>query len=238
MPCEADAVVNVEAARRACDEVIAALSRADRARIDADREVHVRAGITALARLRALLISVVAVDRAERPDVVGVVLRAMLEVWYFGVIVLLGDEDDLARLDADNRYWKNEFAKYRAGVEAEAGDAKKFSVWQRARRAGELMAEVREDPASPVEWYREMYAGESLVNAHAGPSSLGSYLFIVDDVVGVNFDPDVDEGLRYGRLLLASGLAVMLGRWVYERAGIDTADLDRIEFPFTQDGPT
>lgn len=223
---------DVEAARLTCDAVVAALSRAESARIPADREVHVRSGLAALARCRALLIGAVDLDRVGRADVVGVVLRAMLEAWYFGVIVLLGDEDDLKRLEADNRYWKNDFAKDRPGITAEPGDAKTFSVKARARRAGELMHLVGQNPDDPLEWYREMYAGESLTNAHASPSSIGPYLFVDDSgVVGVNHDPEIDKGLRFGRLLLVAGLSSTLGRWVYERSGIDPTEIAEIDFP-------
>lgn len=228
-------MVDVDAAQRTCYEVVAALSHADRARIAEDREIHVRAALAALARIRALLISLLAIERSGRPDVVGVILRTMLEVWYFGVIVLLGDDEDLTRLESDHRHWKNEFAKNGPGVSLEPGDTRKFSVWARAKRAGELMPLVGQNADRPVEWYREMYAGESLVSTHAGPSSLGSYLFVDDDVIGIKFDPEVDGALRFGRLLLAAGLASMLGCWVYERAGIDPAELNAVDFPVESD---
>lgn len=156
----------------------------------------------------------------------------MLEAWYLGVIVLLGDEDDLKRLEDDNRYWKNDFAKNRPGITAEPGDAKNYSVHAQAKRAGELMHLVGENPNNPIEWYQGLYAGESLTNAHASPSSIGPYLYVDEaGVVGVDHDPEIDDGLRFGRLLLAAGLSSTLGRWVYERSGIDPTEIANIDFP-------
>jgi hypothetical protein len=197
-----------------------------------ERELHVRSALAALARGRALLIAVATLDRTGRGDAVGVLLRAMLEAWYFGVICLLGDDEDLIRLEDDNRYWKNDFAKNRPGLSLESGATTKFSVRARAKRAGELMHLVNENANAPLEWYVDLYAGESLTNAHASPSSMGPYLFVdASGVIGVDHDPQLDEGLRYGRLLLAASLAVTLARWTYERAGIDTSAVDAVEFP-------
>jgi hypothetical protein len=223
---------DIEAARRTCDETVSALSRAESARIPVDRVVHVRSGLAALARCRALLIGIVALDRVDRADIVGVLLRAMLEAWYLGVITLLGDEHDLEKLQADNRYWKNRFAESRDGISPESGPEKTFSVWDRAKRASELMTIVGEDPNGPLEWYRDLYAGESLTNAHASASSMSPYL--LEDpsgTIGIHHDPEPAEDLRYGRLLLAAALAVTLGRWTYERSAIDTSELNAITLP-------
>ena len=209
-----------------------ALSRPTQAHVPAEREVHVRSGMAALARCRALLIGIVTLDRAGRADVVGIALRAMLEAWYFGVIALLGDEGDLARLEADHRYWKNEFARRHPGDPIDEGIERRFSVWDRAKRAGELMDHVEALPSHPLDWYTDVYAGESLTNAHASPSSIGPYLFVDESgVVGVDQDPQLDEELRSARLLLAVGLTSTLGGWVYERAGIDTTELLAIDVP-------
>lgn len=225
-------VPDIDLAHGTCGAVVGALSEAERARVPVERELHVRSALAALARCRALLISIAMLDRTGRADAVGVLLRAMLEAWYFGVICLLGDEDDLNRLEEDNRYWKNDFAKHRPGLPLESGMIKKFSVRARAKRAGELMHLVNEDGDAPLDWYNDLYAGESLTNAHASPSSMGPYLFVdASGVIGVDHDPQLDEGLRYGRLLLAANLTVTLARWTYERAGIDTTAVDAVDFP-------
>lgn len=81
----------------------------------------------ALSRCRSLLLGSVALVEAGRADTVGVPIRALLEVFYFGVIVLLGDDSDLDRLAADYRYWKNELAS-EFDVEPVEGEEGKFSV--------------------------------------------------------------------------------------------------------------
>lgn len=220
---------DLSAGWKVCGLAIAALEPETQATVPVDRAPHVRAAFTAVARCRALLIGIVDLDRADRADVVGVLLRAMLEAWYFGVIVLLGDEDDLERLDADNRFWGNRLA-VALDMDPEDGRTGKFSVYDRACRAGELVQSVGENSEAPVEWYRELYAGESLTSAHAGPTSMSAYLQPTPDGnLAVNLDPELDVGLRYGRLLLGATLCVTLARWTYQRAGLDTSALDAID---------
>lgn len=226
-------MLDLKAARAVCDRTVVAFEPEVEASVPVDRATHVRAAFTAVARCRALLIGIVDLDRSDRADIVGVLLRAMLEAWYFGVIVLLGDADDLERLDADNRWWSNRLAGV-LDLDPEDGPAGKFTVYQRASRAGELVGSIGENPDSPVEWYRELYAGESLTSAHAGPASMSAYLEpTAGGNLAINLDPELDTRLRYGRLLLGATLCITLGRWTYERAGLDTSALDAIDIDET-----
>ncbi|HUF83908.1 MAG TPA: hypothetical protein VMQ81_04865 [Acidimicrobiia bacterium] len=64
-----------------------------------ERHDHVLLAFAALARCGSLPLGIVDLDRAGRRDIVGVTVRAPVEVWYFGVIALLGTDDDLDRFE-------------------------------------------------------------------------------------------------------------------------------------------
>lgn len=114
------------------------IDSADSARVPIDRQRHGLAALAAVSRCRSLLIGIVELDRAGRADLVGVLLRALLEVWYFGVIALFGDESDLEKLEADHLHWKNKLAAAMPGLVEESGAYGTFPVHQRAKRAGRI----------------------------------------------------------------------------------------------------
>jgi hypothetical protein len=223
-------VPDIEAAYRQGLEVVQLIESATTAHVPADRHAQALSAMAAVSRCRSLLLGTIALDRAGRGDLLGVPLRALLEVWYFGVIALLGEASDLDRLEADHRHWKNELAKALPGVAPEAGPEQRFSVWQRAKRADQLVAQIGEPRGLAVEWYREMYAAESLLSAHAGFSTLHPYVFEdTEGTIGVVHEPDVDEGVRYGRLRIAAVLTALLAKWTWDRVGLDGGRFDDIE---------
>lgn len=187
--------------------------------------------MAAVSRCRSLLLGVVELDRVGRSDIIGVPLRALLEVWYFGILAVLGEDEDLESLEADHRFWKNQVAKAMSGVAKEPGNQKKFSVRQRAKRADELLAEkLGESPGIALAWYHTYYAAESLLNAHAGMSSLGRYIEEhPDGNVGIVHEPDADEDLRYGQIRFATFLVALLAKWTWTSVGLDPSQFDEIE---------
>jgi hypothetical protein len=119
---------DIEVAYQRAAAVVELIDSATAAHMPADRPAHALSAMAAVSRCRSLLLGVVELDEAGRADLVGVLARASLEVWYFGVIALLGDQADLDRLEADYRYWKNDFAKSLDGIEQEPGPSATFSV--------------------------------------------------------------------------------------------------------------
>ncbi len=91
-------------------ELVREIDSARAVTVPAERYSHVLLAMAAVSRCRSLLLGARELHRAERPDIVGVPVRALLEVWYFGVIALLGDGADLRRLAEDHRYWRNALA--------------------------------------------------------------------------------------------------------------------------------
>lgn len=93
-----------------------------------------------------------------------------------------------------------------------------------------MLGQIGESQDSALDWYRTIYAAESLVNAHAGYESLKPYVFEDEDgLIGVVHEPDSDERLRYGRLRIAAVLAALLAKWTWDRVGLQGSVFDDIE---------
>lgn len=211
-------------------EVLQAIECAASARVPFDRQSHGLAALASVSRCRSLLIGITELDKVGRADLVGVLLRALLDVWHFGVIALLGDESDLDKLEEDHLHWKKKLASAMPGLIEEPGEHATFSVHQRAKRAGELLSEIGESEDSALEWYRTIYAAESLVNAHAGFESLKPYILEdADGRIGIVHEPESDERLRYGRLRIAAVLTALLAKWTWDRTGLRGSAFDEIE---------
>ena len=209
--------------------MIDAIESAEGAHAPVERERHCLIALAAVSRCRSLLLGILELDKAGRGDLLGILNRAVLEVWYFGVIGLLGDEADLDRLEADHRYWNNALATQMQGVEPDAGASAKYSVFARAKRADELLVAIGKTPGRPVEWYRQIYAADSLTQAHAGFESLAPYVYRDDDgSIGIEHDPYNSTSLRYGRISISTMLTAMLAGWTWERVGLDGTVFDRI----------
>ena len=102
---------DIDVVYRRATALVGLIDSAEAVQVPPERPAHALAAIAAVSRSRSLLLGIVDLDKRGRADVVGVLVRALLEVWYFGVIALLGTKADLARLEADYRYWKNDLAK-------------------------------------------------------------------------------------------------------------------------------
>jgi len=227
--CDDTAMATVEEVHQQALDVVAAIDGAASAKVPVERHLHVVMAMAALARCRSLLLGTVDLDRAGRSDIIGVTVRALLEVWYVGVITLLGTNDDLDLLEQDHRYWKNDLAKNFPGVLPEKGPTKKFSVYKRAQRVEELVTAIGQPSGVAIESYKMFYAAESLTHAHAGFESLKAYVAEEPDgTVGIVHEPEPD-GTRYGRLRMAVVLTVLLAKWTWERAGLDSTVFDEIE---------
>jgi hypothetical protein len=197
--------------------------------IPEEREVHCLGALAALARIRALLLSIVHLDEVGRHDVVGLDLRAMLEVWYFGLISLLGTPEDLERLEADHRFWRNRLSTKMQGITSDEGAEKTFPVSQRAVRAGELLLEVGEPTGATVDWYQNFYAAESLLSAHAGFTALKPYLTRhPEGGVGIVHDPPASDEARAMRIEMGALMATLLAKHTWARIGLDPSPFDKI----------
>lgn len=218
-----------EVVRRQIRDLVEIIDSAGTARVPVERHDHVVLAMAAISRCRSLLLGAVALDRAGRADIVGVPVRALIELWYFGVIALLGDDDDLRRLEEDYRYWKNDLAKQFPGVNRDEGAEAKFSVHQRAKRADELVVEIGQPAGVALEYYRVLYASESLTSTHAGFESLKTYVFEDEEGrLGIVRDPG-DDNLTHGRLRIAVVLTLLLAKWTWDRAGLDSSRFDEVE---------
>jgi hypothetical protein len=116
------------------------------------------------------------------------------------------------------------------GITQEVGPKCTFSVRQRAKRADELLSQIDEAQGMAINWYRKIYAAESLTSAHAGFESLKPYVFEdADGTIGIVHEPEVDHGMRYGRLRMAAVLTALLAKWTWERSGLDGDRFDQID---------
>lgn len=224
-----DLMPQIEVLYRQISDLIKIIDSAEAASVPAERRNHVLLAMAAISRCRSLLLGSLELHRAGRTDIIGVPVRALLEVWYFGVIALLGDDADLRRLAEDHRHWKNDLAKHVPGVRCNGGEAGRFSVFQRAKRADQLLAEMEPGPDVAVKYYRLFYAPESLMSAHAGFESLKAYVFEdADGTIGIVSEPEAN-GVNYGRLYIAFLLTLLLAKWTWDRAGLDSSPFDEIE---------
>jgi hypothetical protein len=224
-------VSKVENAHRRGRELIALLDSVTEVPALGDRPAQLIVSIAAVSRCRSLLLGVLELDDVGRTDLIGVLLRALLEVWYLGVIALLGDAADLALLEADQRYWRNRLAEHLEGIAQEPGQAQPFSVWDRATRADELLSAIGEQPGIARDYYRIMFAGESLSSAHASLESLKAYVSEDEDgTVLIAHEPEPDDEYRYGRLHSSGVLTALLAKWTWERVGFDGGVFDALGF--------
>lgn len=210
------------------ERLVSVIDSAEVAHVSAERHDHVLLAMAAISRCRSLLLGTLELHRAGRRDILGVLVRSLLEAWYFGVIALLGDKADLDRLEKDHRYWKNDLAKRFPGVEPDEGDVGKFSVYQRATRADELLLGIGQPSGVALQYYQLFYAGESLTSAHAGFQSLDAYVFEEGGIIGIVREPE-DDDINQGRLNIAMILTILLVKWTWDRAGIDSRPLEEIE---------
>lgn len=223
-------MADIADAHRQGRDVILVIESASSAHVPADRESHALTAMASVSRCRSLLLACLELDTSGRLDVVGVVLRSLLEAWYVGVIALLGDEADLERLESDHRYWKNDLARGIGGIAEDEGPERRFSVRQRAIRADQLLVQIGERSDGALNEYAYLYGGESLMSAHAGFEALKPYLFEDSDGrVGIVHEADVNDRLRYGRLRLAVVLTALLARRTWERVGLDPTPFDGID---------
>lgn len=209
-------------------ELVKVIDSAKAVTVPVERYSHVLLAMAAISRCRSLLLGARELHRAGGPDIVGVPVRALLEVWYFGVIALLGDSADLGRLAEDHRYWGNDLAANVPGVDLDEGEARQFSVYKRAKRADELLADMEPGPNIAVEYYRTFYAAESLMSAHAGWESLKAY--VIEDsegAISIVREPD-SNGANYARLHVGFVLTLLLAKWTWEKAGLDSSPFDEI----------
>jgi hypothetical protein len=217
--------------------LVAILDSAGTVQVPIERHSHTLLAFAAVSRCRSLLLGTIELDRSGRSDILGVTVRALVEVWYFGVIALLGTDDDLVRFEQDHRYWKNDLAKQFHGVQPDDRPVKKFSVYERAKRADELVRGVGQPAGVALDVYRGLYAGESLTSAHAGYESLKSYVAEQPDgTIGVVREPEPDSA-HYHRLRMALVLTAYLAKWTWEEAGLDSARFDELSIDEPQSAP-
>jgi hypothetical protein len=220
---------DVEKVHRQVADVVGIIDSATSAHVPAEHHDHVLLAFAALSRCRSLLLGTVELDRAGRHDILGVTVRALVEIWYFGVIALLGTDDDLEKLEQDHRFWKNDLAEQLPDVTPEEGPTKKFSVHARAKRADVLLAANGQPPGVALEIYKTFYAAESLTNAHAGFESLKAYVVEgPDNTLGIVAQPEPD-GTRYGRLRMAVIMTTLLAKWTWEHAGLESSPFDELD---------
>ena len=192
------------------------------------RAPHHGLALGSIARAHGLLASMTVLEVQGRRDALGVLNRAIFEVWLLGLVVHLGDESDLEKIDSDDAHFRNKLAKQLPGlVEPVAAVGHPWPVFQRAERLGELFAARGLDATVPTTWYRSLYAIESLNGAHAGLDSLRRHLDVGAEKVAIIFSPD--EGSA-GLAHLASGahLAGMLAQMIYNDLGLDTTTLSEL----------
>lgn len=94
---------DVNAACRQARAVVAVFEAPITARVPVERHTHVVGAMAATARCGALLGGIVDLVEGDHSDTIGVQARAVLEMWFFGVITLLGDQSDLDRFESDHR---------------------------------------------------------------------------------------------------------------------------------------
>lgn len=220
---------DVADACRQAREILACFEAPLTARVPVDRHVHVLGAIAATARCGALLGGILDLVDGGHADTIGVEARALLEMWIFGVISLLGDDSDLDRFEADHRHWKNDLAT-KIGQPIEPGTSKPFTVWERAKRADDLLTGVGEQPGTVIDCYNELFKAESFLNAHASLQSISNYVYEEPNGrIGVLFRPEISERFVYGQVRVATVLTALLGKWSYEGAGLDAAPFDDID---------
>jgi hypothetical protein len=189
----------------------------------------------ALARCNRLLLSMLDLRKAGFPDVLGVMLRCLVECWYLGMLAILAPDEthdmiraahkwQLERLDDST--WEGV-----GSVTAQIDQAAQKMNWKVvSNRVGSLLAELGqpEGQATATSTYETIYRGESLLSVHAGAASLMGHFQEIDAATfstrEIRHEPD--DG--FSRILAAAPFVGSLASCVASEYGLGNSEVDRI----------
>jgi hypothetical protein len=191
-----------------------------------------------LVRCQALLEASCLLCEAGRDDVVGVLSRALCEVWLVSFYVLLKgkDQDDqsvIEELEASHLYWLEKFAKQNAASDLDLAQWRQtvkephpLNYADLAKAVGELLTEAEGEPADVMTLYDRMYQAESIFSAHASFGSLTPYVVTdQNDRHAIRAKPDA--AFPAGPIVAAE-LTAHLALHVYRTFGIRTTEIEQI----------
>ena len=130
------------------------------------------------------MLSAMLLLRASRyPDLIGIVLRSLLETWYVGMYFLLSPAEAMDRISAAHVLQLTKLDPTRWGDQQAIIDqmvvGPQSLSWETvSQRVGALLIELGHDKARATAdaLYESLYRGESMMSVHAGLGSLVGHL--------------------------------------------------------------
>lgn len=188
----------------------------------------------ALARSNRLLLAMLELRRSEYPDVLGVLLRCMVECWFLGMLCVLAPEEAHGLIRAAHKRQLEKLDEVTWGdvqsvIRQIEVNAKGVNWEVVSRRVGTLLAEQGQlaGKATAISIYESIYRGESLLSVHAGAASLMGHLEEVGSAIvtrEVRHEPD--DG--FSRILAAVPFVGSLASSVAQAFGLSSSEVDRL----------
>jgi hypothetical protein len=189
----------------------------------------------ALARCNRLLAAMIVLRDAGFPDVIGGLLRSLLECWYLGMYFYLSPDEAFERTSAAHLHQLTKLDEARWGDFDHAFweshvDPKGMSWEHVSNRVGTLLAESGNVGAKQTAdgLYEVIYRGESMMSVHGGVASLIGHIAGAGtasmSLAAVRLEPD-DGGLR---IRMGGPLLETLARSIAYEFGLDRTEIDRL----------
>ena len=197
------------------------------------RDDNLDIALAAAARSRRLLMGLVAIVRADLPDVAGLLLRAIYEHWLVGAYALFGGADARQRLFDQQDHGRRTMAPYLDLPDVDSmPKGRRLFVSDLAVSVTELLQAENSETAKFAEYaYRTVYAAESAVSTHGGIESVQPYIADPQGRATILSEPlPKDPPLLPHRLVLATQLVVSSAQMPAFRYGLPHEELDRLAF--------
>ncbi len=193
----------------------------------------------ALARCNRLLSSMLLLRTNGYPDLIGLILRPLLECWYIGMYFLLSPAEAMDRTHAahslqltklDPDAWGN----VQQIIDQMVMGPQSLSWEAVSGRVGDLLTELGHDGARATadKLYEVLYRGESMMSVHGGVGSLIGHFDMPDGgstpasigILEIRREPDDGDF----RIRMAAALLETLARGVAGEFGLQRTEIDRL----------
>ena len=194
----------------------------------------------ALARWNRMLSAMLLLRASGYPDLIGIVLRSLLETWYVGMYFLLSPAEAMDRISAAHVLQLTKLDPTRWGDQQAIIDQMMVGPqslnWESvSQRVGALLIELGHDTARATAdaLYDGLYRGESMMSVHAGLGSLVGHLDMpstdsLPDSIGIlEVRRELDDAGDV-RIRMAGALQETLPRGIAFEFDLQRTEIDRL----------
>lgn len=185
--------------------------------------------LAAVKRCRRLMMGLIALIKADVPDVIGITLRTLYECWLVGIYALIGGEESLEALLHQRDFHMKKLVAVLGEETDEFDDGKNLPVFRMAERVTELLKERKHPNANfAINAYQTLYRFESYNSTHGGLGSIIGHIDENDERRLIHeVRPEDDAGIRH-RFLTGIALLVSIGQMSAMDAGLPHEELDAV----------